>query len=244
MTTSARPVIGGQPFYGQEVGVLLLDARYPRLPGDVGHADTYRWPVQFEIVEGLTADRLIHHFDDAIAHQVARAIDRLARRGARLAVGGCGFFARVHASIREQSPIPFLSSSLLQVPWLRMLYGDPIGVLTIDAQALDDRYLADCGWSRRDPVVIEGIDPSSLFAHVYFENRDRFDPREMEADVVAAARRLGARTPELKAVVLECTNMAPFAAAIQRILPVPLYDVQGLADFVTLATRRTPYPMR
>jgi hypothetical protein len=242
--TGEEWVVGGQPFYGQEVGVLLLDAPYPRLPGDVGHAATYRWPVQFEIVEGLTADRLIHHFDDGIPPLVARSVDRLAQRGARVVVGGCGFFARVHAYVRQRSKVPFLSSSLLQVPWLRMLYGDPIGVLTIDAEALDDRYIGDCGWSRRDPVVIEGIDPASMFARVYFENRDRFDPRQMEADVVAAARRLAARAPEVKAVVLECTNMAPFAAAVQRVLPVPLYDIQGLADFAALATHRYPYSER
>jgi hypothetical protein len=242
--TGEEWVVGGQPFYGQEVGVLLLDARYPRLPGDVGHAATYRWPVQFEIVEGLTADRLIHHFDDGIPPLVARSVDRLIQRGARVVVGGCGFFARVHAYVRQRSRVPFLSSSLLQVPWLRTLYGDPIGVLTIDAEALDDHYLGDCGWSRRDPVVIEGIDPASMFAQVYFENRDRFDPRQMEADVVAAARRLAARAPEVKAVVLECTNMAPFAAAVQRVLPVPLYDIQGLADFAALATHRHPYSER
>jgi hypothetical protein len=196
--TGEEWVVGGQPFYGQEVGVLLLDARYPRLPGDVGHAATYRWPVQFEIVEGLTADRLIHHFDDGIPPLVARSVDRLIQRGARVVVGGCGFFARVHAYVRQRSRVPFLSSSLLQVPWLRTLYGDPIGVLTIDAEALDDHYLGDCGWSRRDPVVIEGIDPASMFAQVYFENRDRFDPRQMEADVVAAARRLAARPLRLR----------------------------------------------
>ena len=234
-------MIGGQAFYGQPLGVLLLDARYPRLPGDVGPARTYETPVQFEVVPGLTADRLIHHFDDGIAPLVRESLERLARRGARVAVGGCGFFARVHREMRDEGPLPFLSSSLLQVPWLRMLYGDPVGVLTIDEAALDDGYVRDAGWSREDPVVVQGIDPSSMFARVYFENRDRFDPEEMQADVVRAAEKLAGRAPHLSALVLECTNMAPFAHAVQEVLPVPIFDVQGLAQFAAQAMARRPY---
>lgn len=233
---------GGQPYYGQFMGVLLLDAQYPRMVGDVGHAETYRMPVQFEIVPGLTADRLIHYFDTDIVAQVQTTIDHLRARGARAVVGGCGFFAAVHRQIRESTPIPFLSSSLLQVPWLRMLYGDPIGILTIDADALNDHYLKDCGFSRDDPgVVVQGIDPQSLFARVYFENRDRFDPAVMQNDVVDAAKALVNTAPNVRAVVLECTNMAPFAHAVQEVIKAPIYDVQGLAHFVAEATQHTSY---
>lgn len=232
---------GGYAFYGQPIGVLLLDARYPRIPGDVGHARTYTWGVQFEVVRGLTADRLIHHFDHVIVGLVHEAIQRLAERGARVVVGGCGFFARVHREIRDTSAIPFLSSSLVQVPWLRMIYGDPIGVLTIDEAALDDQYLADLGWSRNDPIVVQGVDPGSIFARVYFENRDRFEPAAMQESVVAAARQLVKREPSVRAVVLECTNMAPFAWAVQEVLPVPIFDIQGLAHYASQALMRSPY---
>ncbi len=232
-------VHGGQPYYGQFMGVLLLDAQYPRMAGDVGHAETYRMPVQFEIVPGLTADRLIHHFDTDIVAQVQTTIDHLR---ARAVVGGCGFFAAVHRQIRELTPIPFLSSSLLQVPWLRMLYGDPIGILTIDADALNDHYLKDCGFSRDDPgVVVQGIDPDSMFARVYFENRNHFDSDVMRDSVVEAARALIDTAPNVRAVVLECTNMAPFARSVQNVVRVPIYDIQGLAHFVAEATERADY---
>lgn len=235
-------ISGGQPYYGQFMGVLLLDAQYPRMVGDVGHAATYRMPVQFDIVPGLTADRLIHHYDSHIVDKVRATIERLHQRGARAIVGGCGFFAAVHREIRDTTPVPFLSSSLLQVPWLRMLYGDPIGILTIDAEALNDHYLKDCGFSRDDPgVVVQGIDPASMFSRVYFENRDHFDPNVMRDNVVEAARALINTAPNVRAVVLECTNMAPFARSVQDVVRVPIYDIQGLAHFVAEATERANY---
>lgn len=235
-------VTGGYAFYGQTVGVLLLDARYPRLPGDVGHAATYRMPVQFEVVPGLSAERLIHHFEPGMIDDVADAIDRLAHRGASVVVAGCGFFARMHGAIRERSSIPFLSSSLLQVPWLLTLYGAAVGVLTIDEQSLDDAYLKDCGWSRGDErIPVQGVARDSLFYQVYFQNRLHFDPAVMQQDVVEAALTLHRERPDLRALVLECTNMAPFAHAVQTATSLPVYDIQGLAHFVAGAASRHPY---
>lgn len=236
-------VVGGYRSYGQPLGVLLLDARYPRLPGDCGHASTYARPVRFHVVPGLRADELIHHYHDEIGDRVLAQALGLVREGVKVIAGGCGFFAVLQERMRRELPVPFLTSSLVQVPWLRRVFGGRIGVLTIDEAALTDDYVGACGWSRSDPdVVVEGVDPDGTFARVYFENRDRFDPEDMARDLLDAAARLSARTPDLRAVVLECTNMAPFAWRIQAALGgVPVFDIQLLADFFTAAAERTPY---
>jgi hypothetical protein len=36
---------GGRTLYGLALGVLMLDTRMPRLPGDVGNAETWPFPV-------------------------------------------------------------------------------------------------------------------------------------------------------------------------------------------------------
>lgn len=235
-------VVGGYRSYGQFLGILLLDARYPRLPGDCGHADSYSVPVRFGYVPDLRADELIHRYSDKIGNRVLAAADDLVREGARVIAGGCGFFAVLQERMRRELPVPFITSSLVLVPWLRSVMGGQIGVLTIDEAALQDNYVAACGWSRSDPdVVVQGVEPDGAFAQVYFENRDHFDPADMERDVAEAARRLSARTTDLRAVVLECTNMAPFAWRVQEALGVPVFDIQMLANFFAAAAQRTPY---
>ncbi len=85
---------------------------------------------------------------------VRGTLQSLADHGAITAIGGCGFFARVHREFRDEGPIPFLSSAVVQVPWLRALYGDPVGALTIDETSLSEQWVRDVGWSRTDPASL------------------------------------------------------------------------------------------
>ena len=49
-----------------------------------------------------------------------------------------------------------------------------------------------------------------------------------EAATVAAALRLAHRHPELGAIVLECTNMPPYAEAVRAATGLPVHDITTL----------------
>jgi Asp/Glu/hydantoin racemase len=49
-----------------------------------------------------------------------------------------------------------------------------------------------------------------------------------EADILDAGRALVAAHPEVGAVVLECTNMPPYAAALREAIDLPVYDVYSM----------------
>ena len=40
--------------YGQAIGILQLDCSLPFIPGDVDNASTYRYPVLYKVVPGLS----------------------------------------------------------------------------------------------------------------------------------------------------------------------------------------------
>jgi hypothetical protein len=48
-------VHGGKTVYGASVGILMLETRFPRIPGDIGHAATWPFPVLYKVVRGATA---------------------------------------------------------------------------------------------------------------------------------------------------------------------------------------------
>ena len=67
--------------YGHAIGILLLDYRGPFIPGDVGNASTYRYPVLYKLVEGLTFD-LVLSGDVRAEEMIVEAAKDLERFGA------------------------------------------------------------------------------------------------------------------------------------------------------------------
>ena len=52
-------VKGGYTNYGQEVGILMLDTFFPRIPGDMGNATTWPFPVLYRVVKGASPERVV-----------------------------------------------------------------------------------------------------------------------------------------------------------------------------------------
>jgi len=76
--------------YGHAVGILLLDYRGPFIPGDVGNATTYGFPVMFKLVKGLTLDRVLAGDPDCET-AIVEAAKQLESQGVRGISSHCGF---------------------------------------------------------------------------------------------------------------------------------------------------------
>jgi hypothetical protein len=76
-------------------------------------------------------------------------------------------------------------------------------------------------------VPTEGLPRDGVFWGMIRDNRNA-GHAALRDEVIAAARRLVARAPEIGAIVLECTNMPPYAAAVQQATGLPVYDIYSL----------------
>ena len=47
-------VRGGKTVYGAAVGILVLETKFPRMPGDIGYAPTWPSPVLYGGVRGAS----------------------------------------------------------------------------------------------------------------------------------------------------------------------------------------------
>lgn len=56
---------GGRTFYGRVLGVITLDIVFPRLPGDVGNASTWPFPVRYRVVEDAKPVRVMGDHPDS-----------------------------------------------------------------------------------------------------------------------------------------------------------------------------------
>ncbi|WP_315135393.1 aspartate/glutamate racemase family protein [Achromobacter marplatensis] len=206
------------------LGVLMLDTRFPRPPGDVGNRETYSRagiPVRFVTVQGASPRKIVQDADPSFLQPFVDAAVALAAQGARLISTSCGFLARYQTVLQAAVPVPVVTSSLLQCRGL-----DRVGIVTFDAQSLS-RPLLDAVDVPADAVV-EGIAPGCEMHARILANAPEMDLAEVERNVVDAARRLAARDSGLRNIVLECTNMPPYRDAVARATGLPVHDIETL----------------
>lgn len=146
MIYRARP---GQTSSGEAIGVLLLDAFTPFIPGDVANATTYDFPVRFKKVEGLTTRRALRK-DPTAFEPLLAAAEELTGQGVRAITGDCGFLALHQRKLAAMMEVPVFLSSLLQIPFISSIQGPnrKVGVITADSRGSTSRCLRPSGSSR------------------------------------------------------------------------------------------------
>ena len=208
------------------LGILRLDTQFPRLPGDVGHPGTWQAlqiPVRFRVVEGASPRRVVREADAALLAPFVAAARALVAEGAAALTTSCGFLVRWQAELQAAVPVPVWTSSLLLLPTLARP-----GVITADAASLGAAELAAAGVRDAAATPVEGLAPGCALHRTLLQNQPELDARQAEADTVAAARRLVARHPEIETLVLECTNLPPYAEAVQRATGRPVHHLMTL----------------
>lgn len=203
------------------LGLLMLDTAFPRLPGDAGHLASWRMPVQARVVQGASPERVVREGDAALLQPFIAAAQALVADGAQAITTSCGFLVQWQAELQAALPVPVWTSALLKLPELAAP-----GVITIDAAALGPLHLRAAGALPGTPVA--GLAPGGHLQQVLLGNTRQLDGERAEAEVLAAAQGLLARAPQVTALVLECTNLPPFAAALQRACGRPVHDLVSL----------------
>ncbi len=203
------------------LGVLMLQTRFPRPPGDVGNAASWRMPVRFRVVEGASPRRVVKEGDPALLQPFVDAGRALVAEGARAITTSCGFLVAFQQELQAALPVPVWTSALLKLPEL-----PAPGVITVDADSLGAVHLRAAG--ARVDTPVEGLVPGCTLQRTLLEDLPTLDPAAAEADLLAAARRLLAREPALQTLVLECTNMPPHAPAVQAACGRPVHHLMTL----------------
>ena len=231
----ADAVLPGAPSRVGFLGVLMLDTRFPRPLGDVGHPHTFPWPVRHRIVARAWPDTVVTSAEalrgSALLPAFTEAVRELQSQGARAITTSCGFLVLLQGELQAAVHVPVVSSSLLELP--RLLAREPqVGVLTISAGRLDPEHLLASGVprGRLHDVLVQGVDPSGEFAGAILGNREAMDLARARDDVLSAALQLKSRAPHLRTVVLECTNMPPYAQAV--------HDASGMEPVSLLNAHR------
>lgn len=234
---TAGRVRGGFNQYGFTVGILMLDTRFPRIVGDMGHAATFDFPVRYHRVTGADPDLVVRRGAEGLLPAFVQGARELERQGVGAVTTNCGFLVKYQRELAAAVRVPVLTSSLLLVPLVhRMLPpGRRVGVLTVNAATLGPEHLAAAGITADIPIAVAGLETEKEFTRVLLGDELDLDVDAARDEHQRVARRLVAEHPDVGAFVLECTNMPPYAADIQRATGLPVFDVVSLVRLVHAA---------
>ena len=228
--TSPRTIArGGKALYGAPLGILMLEARFPRIPGDMGNATTWPFPVLYRVVRGASPAKVVLEAARGLLPDFIEAAQELVRLGAEAITTNCGFLSLFQQELASALGVPVATSSMMQVPWVQATLppGKRVGLVTISGSTMTAPHLAAVGVPLDIPIA--GTENGREFFRVLIKaESDDMDVGLAEQDIVDAGRKLCAEHPEVGAIVLECTNMPPYAAALQAAVNLPVYDIYSM----------------
>src|SRR5213593_2663429 len=118
-------VRGGFDQYGFTVGILMLDTRFPRIPGDMGNAATFPFPVRYQRVAGASPDLVVRRGAAGLLPAFIESARQLEHEGVGAITTNCGFLVKYQRELAASVAVPVFTSSLLLVPLVhRMLPPD------------------------------------------------------------------------------------------------------------------------
>ncbi len=229
---------GGKSIYGAPLGILMLEARFPRIPGDMGNGTTWPFPVLFRVVRGASPERVVLDGARGLLPDFIAAARDLVDLGAEGITTNCGFLALFQRELAEAVGVPVATSSLMQVPWVQAMLppGKRVGVVTVSAGSLTPAHLAAAGVPLDVPVA--GTEHGREFFRVLIQAQGTdMDVGLARQDILDAGADLVRRHPEVGAIVLECTNMPPYAADLAAATGLPVYDIYAMITWMFAGLR-------
>ena len=245
-----QPELRLQPDELPALGIMRIDYTYPPAMGDAAHPSSYYYRTPHAVVRGLTfeAAQAGAPLSDEQRAAMREAISTLEAEPDMMGIAGdCGFLINYQEEAVECSQkVPCFISAILQCPLLAALLAKDAKtlVLTANGPALRDVFpalLAKCGVAEADHgrFVVDGCEALPGFEAV--ANAEKVDVAKVQPHVVSLVQRHVGDDPTIRAVLLECTELPPYADAIRHATGLLVLDVITLIDYFHAAVSPNPY---
>ncbi len=233
-----------QNIAGYPIGIIYIDdVYYPMLPGNIVNGYTFDFPTRLMPVEGLDCPNLFNTCE-GVEEKIYEACKKLEKEGVRAISSACGFFGNYQAGMAEKLDVPVALSSLVQLPWIATLLkkSQTIGVLTAQKDSFTDSLLDSCGVSEdiKKRLVVKDLGHEKEFSCIT-EGRGEFDNAIVKEEVVNKALEIVKESPQTGAILLECSDMPPYAHAVQAATGLPVFDFTTLIKWLNSAVTQKPY---
>ncbi len=223
------------------VGIIMLDTCFPRIKGDIGNPETFDFPVQFKVVKGASPERIVLQADRSLIQPFIEAGRALILNGAKILTTSCGFLALFHNELTQALSVPVFSSSLLQINLAQSIIKkeQKVGVITAHKKSLSQKHFAAVGIDPHDVEII-GMEESEEFSSVFIKGKETLDIEKCGNEMQKTALKLIQQNPDIGAIVLECTNMPPYAQIVHTATGgLPVFDMVTMINYAHSTIRKS-----
>lgn len=214
------------------LGVMQLDTKFERIPGDIGNVESYDFLAKVKFVSGASVQRVVVESDPTLITPFMEAAKELEAEGAFAITTSCGFMAPFQKEIAEAVNIPVFLSSLLQVPMAHAMTQGRVGIITANGETLRERHLLAAGVPASIPIAIKGMQDQPAFYDFIYNEAEKIRPKEIEQEILGAAQSLLQEYPDIGVFVFECHNMAPYAPAVAEATGLQVFDIISFAHWI------------
>lgn len=238
---SLEPVYG-RSVAGFTVGVLHINSQYALVPGNVQHAATFPFPILYEEIE-LTSMEDLFAGAPYIEDLLIAGAERLMSKGVGAIVGACGSFGYYQKAVAARASVPTYLSIMTQVPFLLQGLGEAkLGVICASNTSMNARMYDQCGIADPTRLVIAQMKGRPAFNT--FLAGESVDMTALRAETLEAAQDILQSSPDVQAVLLQCSDLPPFGRDIQASTALPVFDASLLISWLHLANDRMRYSNR
>lgn len=208
------------------------------LPGNSTNPASYPFEVDLVHVKGANMETVEINPCQELLDEYIRVCRKLAVQGVKAITTSCGFNAYYQESLAAAVPEVVFTSSLLQVPFAQTIVGGngKVAILTANANDLTEAHFARSNITRRDNLVILSMHDQPEWSRVYSDPNGGDFKLDVVADEVAGVLRKGLEEhPDIGAVVLECTDLPPYASRLREEFGLPVFDFNSMVGHIAMA---------
>jgi hypothetical protein len=207
------------------------------LVGNSTNPDTYRFPVRFCRIAGANVETVLENPSREVLSGMIAESRRLVSEGVRAITTSCGFnavFQRELADALSDLPVQVFTSSLLLVPLAMRFMSErkKIGIITAKRAALKEGHFRASGFAATDRILVFGLEKCPEWNKIFSAPNEDIDIGVVRAEILGTAKEAVRDNPEIGAIVLECTDLPPFADGIRSATRLPVYDFTTIVGLV------------
>jgi len=228
-----------QAIAGYPVGILCLPGVSALIPGNVQNAGTFNFPVLYKVLEDVRFEQIANG-DRAVEAAIVAGAEELVVNGVKAVVGACGSLGHYQSAVANAVGVPVFMSILTQVPFILQSLGNnqKLAAVFASTQTFTPLIQHECGIDDLGRIVSVGLMECPSFSGMT-EPEKEFDGDALLAEMIARIESV--MDDSVGALLLQCSDLPPFAAELQQYFGLPVYDMTGLISWLQSAVLRRPF---